>query len=221
MFTLHATDNVKGNYDEDWPSKDGDYKTGKGATVKVTCTLGQEERGDGGGYHLQGYVEFEKKIKATTLKNNFSQRIHWDLRGGTAEDAWHYCHKDMDCKKFEVKANEMRYPETRWFHGKISTVKKGERTDLGAIKEAILSGAKRKEIATEHFGTFAKYHRGIEVAASAMGLSLEEDVPKWVERECHIFYGPTGQGKSIAAEKIIGDESYYVPEQNAQGALSF
>jgi len=73
----------------------------------------------------------------------------------------------------------------------------------------------------EHFETFAKYHKGIEVAASALGFSLDDEVPKWVDRECHIFYGPSGTGKSLAADHKMDGETFYVPEQNAQGALSF
>lgn len=221
VFTYNANDNVEGNYTEAWPKDIEEHKTGKGATVKVTCSLGQEERGDSGNYHLQGYVEFEKKIKLSTLKNNFSSRIHWEIRKGSAEDAWHYCWKDMDCEKYPIKANEMRYPETRWMNGTISKVSKGSRTDLESVKEMVLSGKKRKDIATEHFGTFAKYSRGIEAAATAMGYSLEDELPKWVERECHVFYGPSGTGKSLAADQKMDGKTFYVPEQNAQGQLSF
>lgn len=220
VFTLHATDNIKGNYVEDWPSENTDYKTQMGV-MTVTYTCGQEEMGDEGGYHLQGYVEFKNKVKFNTLKNNFSQRIHWAVRLGTAKQAEHYAQKDMDCKEFPVKGNEQRFPDTRWNKGTMSTVSKGSRTDLESVREMILSGKKRKAVALEHMGTYVKYHRGIEVWANAVGISLDETQKAWVERSCHILYGPSGTGKSLAADRLIGDESVYLPEQNAQRQLSF
>lgn len=222
VATNHAINNVKGNYPE-FPKEAKDYQGHRGA-ITVTYTCGQEEKGDGGGWHEQCYVEFKNKIKLTALKKLFNDRIHWEIRKAkTGEEAAHYALKDMDCLDFPVKEGELRDPDgnSRWRSGTISKVKKGSRTDLEDVKEAILSGQKRKEIATAHFGTYAKYHRGIEAAASAMGVSLEENIPKWVDRECHIFYGPTELGKSLAAERKMDGESFYVPEQNAQGQLSF
>lgn len=221
VFTYNAKNNVQGAY-EDWPDKDGDYKTGKGATVTVTCTLGQEERGETGNFHLQGYVEFKKKIKLTTLKNNFNERIHWEVRKGTAEEAWHYAWKDMDCTKFPLKGpNEMRYPDTRWKHGDITKVSKGSRSDLEAVKNMVLSGKKRKEIAMENAGAYMKYHRGIDAWAQAVEINIDDDVSEFHKRECYIFYGMAGSGKTLSAKRLMYGDSYYTPQKNAQGQYSF
>lgn len=219
--TIHAIENEKGLYSDRWPDKLEEYKTQRG-TLKVTFTAGQEERGGQcGRYHKHVYVEFEKKVKFDTLKNAFDREIHWEARGGTAEEAWHYAQKGMDCKEWPPSPGELRYVESRWTLGKISNTKPGKRTDLDSVREMIASGATRRDIATEQFGTYVRYHRGIEAAAQAMGVRLDQPVLPWIERTNYILYGTTGTGKSLMAEKIMGTDSFYIPEQNAQGALSF
>lgn len=209
--THHATENKQGVYEREYPDDCKGYKTQRGELV-VIYTHGQEEvGGNTAGHHLQFYVEFKKKVKLSTLKNVFSKRIHWEIRKGTSEQADDYCGKD----------------DTRvvggitWQKGERSKVTKGSRTDLDSVREMVLSGSKRKAIAMEHMGTFVRYHRGIDAWANAIGISLDEPQKKWSERTCHIFYGPSGTGKSLAAEQQIGDDTVYFPEQNAQGMLSF
>jgi len=211
--THHATNNEKGNYERAWPDSLETYAShGSRSGCKVTYTAGQEEKGGNcDGYHLQFYVEFEKKTKLTTLKNTFSKRIHWEIRKGSAQQADDYVGKDETHVDGGIE----------WKVGTISKTSPGKRSDLDAIRDDMISGKKRKAIVMENFGTYVRYGRGLENAAIAMGISLDEKQPSWVERKCHIFYGVAGCGKSTAAEKLIGDDSMYQPEQNAQGQLSF
>ena len=108
-----------------------------------------------------------------------------------------------------------------WNKGEGKDVRPGQRTDLEAIVNGIKSGMKRKAIAMEHGAAFIKYHKGIEALANALDLDLDADVPNFVQRECHIFYGDAGTGKSLAAMRIIGDDSYYKPQKNNAGLYSF
>lgn len=209
--THHATANKQGDYQRLYPDECQEYKTQRGSLI-VTYTHGQEECGGNcHGFHLQFYVEFEKKVKLSTLKNVFSKRIHWEVRKGTSEQADDYCGKD-DTRVVDG---------ITWKKGERSKVTKGMRGDLESVKEMALSGKKRKDIAMEHMGTFVKYHRGIDAWANAVGISLDEDVKSWEERTCHVFYGPSGTGKSLAADFEMNGGSVYLPEQNAQGMLSF
>lgn len=53
-----------------------------------------KEVGDEGTPHLQGYVEFNKKVRPLeTIKN---ERIHWEKRKGNSEQAINYCMKDKN-----------------------------------------------------------------------------------------------------------------------------
>jgi len=204
-----------------FPKEAKAYRTGKGASITVSFACGQEERGEGGKYHMQFYVEFEKKVKMTTLKNNFNQRIHWGYRIGTAEQASHYATKGMECEREPLKDGEMRYPETRWWNGELSDTSKGKRTDLDAVKDMVLTGKKRKEIAMEHAGTYMRNYRGIQAWADAVEIDLDDDVDEWQTRECYIWYGMAGAGKTLAAKFAIGDDSYYEPQKSNGGLYSF
>jgi len=219
--TLHPVVNKKSSDYESFPKEAKAYRTGKGASIMVSFTCGQEERGENGGYHMQFYVEFEKKVKLTTLKNNFSQRIHWLYRNGTAEQASHYATKGMECEVKPLKDGEMRYPETRWWEGMLSDNSPGKRNDLDDIKEMILTGKKRKQIAMERAGTYMRNYRGIQAWADAVEIDIDEDVSMFHKRECYIYYGMAGAGKTLAAKHLIGDDSWYSPQKNAAGQYSF
>nr|UZT54559.1 MAG: putative replication-associated protein [scracolig virus 1] len=209
--THHATNNEQGNYEEPYPCECKQYKTQRGA-LTVTYTKGQEEcGGNTAGFHLQFYVEFEKKAKLSTLKNVFSKRIHWEVRKGTSEQAADYCGKE----------DTRVHGGIIWEDGERSKVKKGSRTDLESVREMMLSGKKRKDIAGEHFATFVRYYRGLEAAATALGVKLDDDVDEFHERECYIFYGTAGSGKTLSAKRLMFGDSIYVPQKTAGGIYTF
>lgn len=208
-WTLFKTDE---GYEREYPDKLEEFKTER-ATATVTYSRAQEERcSTSGRFHLQGYVEFEKRIKFTTLKNTFNRRIHWSKRRGTAAQADEYCNKD----------------DTRvagglsWVIGTISHITgPGQRTDLDNVKSMILSGAKRKAIVEEHFGAYVKYHKGLEAAAVALDINIDDEPPMFRDMECHIMFGESGAGKSLACLAKMDGDTYYEPERNAQGLYSF
>lgn len=209
--THHATDNEQGLYEEPYPCECKEYKTQRGS-LRVTYTHGQEEcGGNTAGFHLQFYVEFEKKVKLTTLKNVFSKRIHWEIRKGTSEQADDYCGKD-----------DTRVADgISWKHGTRSAVKQGQRTDLDSVVTALKQGMKRKAIA-ENFGVaYIKFHKGIEAMAQALDISLEEKQPTYIDRTCMIFFGAPGSGKSTAAMRMMDGDTFYQPQKSNGSVLSF
>lgn len=211
-WTHHSSNGTEwpSNYDRDYPDE-LEYK-GRRTNIEVTYTVAQEEQApDTKRYHLQGYVEFKKKIKLETLKKLFNNRIHWEIRKGTANEAANYCKKPESAVQDGLS----------WEKGVITNTSRGKRTDLDNIKDMVLAGKKRKEIATEFFGTYAKYHKGIEAAAMAMDVNIDDDGDDFLERECYIFYGQAGSGKSLACKRLMGLGNWYEPQQNAQGQLSF
>lgn len=54
----------------------------------------QEERGENGTVHFQGYLECATTHNINWLKNNFNPRAHFEVRRGTAQEAIAYCCKE-------------------------------------------------------------------------------------------------------------------------------
>ncbi len=57
-----------------------------------------EEIGESGTPHLQGVVEFKKKVRPNTALGGHS--LHWEKRKGTWDEAVEYCQKDNGDKHF-------------------------------------------------------------------------------------------------------------------------
>lgn len=54
----------------------------------------QEERGEQGTIHWQGFLILKKREKLSWLKNNISERGHFEVARGTNEQAKDYCRKE-------------------------------------------------------------------------------------------------------------------------------
>ena len=54
----------------------------------------QEERGENGTLHWQGFVILKQKHRLSWLKNHFTRRAHWEVARGTNEEARDYCRKE-------------------------------------------------------------------------------------------------------------------------------
>ncbi len=59
----------------------------------VTYLVLQEETGENGTVHLQGYVELADRKRLTWLRRHLSARAHWERRRGTQLQAIAYCQK--------------------------------------------------------------------------------------------------------------------------------
>lgn len=222
MFTHHATDNTKGHYDAKWPNKLQAFKTQR-AVYNITFLVFQEEKGHGdeqeenpelrGKYHIQGYLELDHECTFSSLKAAFNKRIHWEKRFGTAEQAEDYCSKEDTQVVDGLKGK----------FGVRSTVTQGQRTDLKRPLEIIDDDTvldKKAKLADECGPVVVKYHKGLETYAQWKGKKLEVDRGTKA-REVYIIYGDSGCGKSLMAQRLIKDDSYYIPQQNMHGDLSF
>jgi len=217
-FTHIATDNVQGNYELKWPDRLCMFKTER-SKRNITFLVYQEELGKGsedkqdGKYHIQGYLELDQDIEFMSLKRAFSKRIHWEKRFGTAEQAEDYCTKE-ETRVLDGLSGKF---------GERSTVTQGQRNDLkkaeDILKDPKVKNKKRK-LAEECGSTVVKYHKGLETLANWLEIDMVEKRGD-KEREVYIIWGDAGCGKSLYAKRLIGDDSYYQPQQNAAGALSF
>jgi len=130
-----------------------------------------EEIGDNGTPHLQGYVEWKNPKRFTTLKK-MNERIHWENRKGTSDQAAVYCTKGINIYEIGERSNQ------------------GKRTDLDIVAEMIQDKTPMREIAKTQPSTYIKYNRGM----NALKYILEDDrveAPKVYWR-----WGTAGTGKT-------------------------
>lgn len=60
----------------------------------VTYLIVQEERGEEGTLHWQGFLILNKREKMSWLKTNLNPRAHWEVTRGTNQQAADYCRKE-------------------------------------------------------------------------------------------------------------------------------
>lgn len=70
-----------------------------------------KEIGESGTPHLQGYLEAKNAVRLTTLKNQISNRAHFEVARGTRKDNEKYCSKDSD---FILEDNEAKVQEEKF-----------------------------------------------------------------------------------------------------------
>lgn len=139
------------------------------------------ETGESGTEHFQGYIEMIKTVSMVAMKLILGVRVHLEPRRGTAEQARDYCCKD---------------DSEPYVFGTLSV--KGARNDLAAVQEALDGGASMKDVATNHFGAFLRYPRGL-----AQYMSLTRTRKQRVPPRILWLWGPTGSGKSTSARRYL------------------
>lgn len=105
------------------------------------------EVGEQGTPHMQGYLQ--GKQKQFTRLQQVIGKCHMEAARGTDEEAVEYCKKDGDFWESGVRVT-------------LARVKKGQRSDLEAVKAAIASGETYDDICETHFDQSAKYSRFIK-----------------------------------------------------------
>jgi hypothetical protein len=137
-----------------------------------------EESGESGTPHLQGFVQFERKITVAGIKRLFgSTRYHVEVRRGTPEQAAEYCKKENNYFEF----------------GSIRTHGQGHRSDLARIKASLDEGASLADIADAHFDSFIKYNRGLRLY---MDIKIKQ---RHYQTQVIWYWGKTRSGKSRKA----------------------
>ena len=136
--------------------------------------------------HYQCYVDFTNPRVLGGLKK-IDQRIHWEPRRGTWEQAVNYCKKEGD-----------------WVERGTPQVGQGTRTDIISITDRLRDGKSDKEI-LEEFGDKALRMMG---CVSRGRAALCEQLRNW-PMDVRIYCGPPGSGKSRAVWEEFGIENVY------------
>ncbi len=157
----------------------------------VKYCVWQKEKGETTStQHLQGFVVFTKKHTLRSLKK-LNAQVHWEMMKGTVKQNETYCTKED---------TRMEGP---WTLGEMQG--SGRRTDLEEIRLAVKRGDSTAQIADEHFGTWCRNYRAIEVYRNLISTLRSKDTVAWS------FWGDQGTGKTTRAIKTaIMYGSYYV-----------
>lgn len=152
--------------------------------VKCKYICIRYEKGEEGTPHIQGFIQFENKIRLTGLKK-IHKKAHWEFMRGTTDQAINYCKKDGI------------------FEEKGEVTKMGQRNDIIEAKKKVCQGGLRAILHNE-----AEYNLQTIRICEKM-LTYHEEKRNWKPHVTWIW-GKTGSGKSkMAFEKVCqGDDCY-------------
>lgn len=147
-----------------------------------------DETGDEGTPHLQGYVEFPKKITLTGCKRVMGDRAHLETRQGTQSQAIAYCQKDGKWVQFGER------------------IAQGAREDLKRVCDRLASGTRLRTIALEDPSLYCRYRNGLRDLAhfAAPKPIREPPIVVWIG-------GPPGTGKSKWAWSLNPESTWTYP----------
>lgn len=147
-----------------------------------------------GNTHFQGYTEFVKGVRISTIQRKFPG-IHVEKRQGTADEARDYCIKQ-----------DTRLPGCEPSECGTFTPGRGPgyRTDLNDAAERISKGESLKAVAIDDPVLFVKYHRGL----TALQTILRPHKRTW-KPSVIILWGPPGTGKTRSVYDTHGFEDVY------------
>lgn len=148
----------------------------------------QLEKGENGTEHWQGYLELNKSLPFSTVKNFFKPMIpHIEKRMGTATQARNYAMKEE---------SRVKGP---WEVGTFSpsTQGQGRRNDIHDLMESLKEGKDNEDLLNEHPVAYIRYYKAVQ------HVRTMKIPPKIRDLEVILHFGPPGVGKTF---DIINDE---------------
>lgn len=147
-----------------------------GATYHVF----QQEEGEEGTPHFQGYLEFPVPKRITGLVS-LARGPHYESRRGTQQEAIAYC-----------KKQDMTYRQGPWEHGTPFVSQQGKRKDVDEAARLVKEGGIDHLVATDP-GAYITFHAGADKLAMRL-LSVHPN--RTAQREVILHFGPSGTGKT-------------------------
>jgi len=119
----------------------------------------QEELSASGTPHLQGYVQFPKRVTLAYVRLlDGLAGAHWEAAGGTPAENEHYCTKPVPgCTCHDCVTN-IRLGGPYHF-GQISRDGQGTRSDLRALQAALDANEPIRDLYHSHFATMARVEK--------------------------------------------------------------
>jgi len=150
----------------------------------VRYAIYQEEQGENGTRHFQGYVELKRPYSMRMVKERLHlDRAHLEQRRGTREQARDYARKE-DTRV----AGPFEFGE--WVRNG-----QGNRSDLDNVRRSIAEGASDLDLADNHFAEWVKYRNSFKEYRR-----LKHGQRDW-PMEVEFLFGPPGTGKSLTARQ--------------------
>ncbi len=162
---------------------------------KMHYLVYQEEVGESGTHHFQGYCEFKTRTVLATVKALLGgDSVHVEPRRGTQAQAIAYCKKD-DTRVAHEDPHE---------HGTPKVQPQGKRNDLVAFKNDVMAGKRKRDLVDDHLTVLAKYPKLYDTLNSKRP-EREETV------EVTLLIGPTGLGKTrYVYDRYRDNEEFYI-----------
>jgi hypothetical protein len=187
-FTLNNPDDT--DYPDQWPLNN------------IKLLIYQEEIGEEGTLHLQGYVEVIQPARMAALKK-INPKCHWEKRMGSRLQAIMYCVKqESRLNGPHIYTNNGWLPSSSecelWVKNleEQTTLKQSSKSStnyrLSTIRERLSEGCSTsiEEIADNEFDLWVRYYRAFEK------YLCMKTPPRNHSVDVHVLQGPTGTGKS-------------------------
>lgn len=151
----------------------------------------QFERGETGTLHIQGYIEFKKKVCFSTITRKLLIGAHIENRRGSQQQAIDYCKKPESRVKgpFEFGTKSQQ----------------GNRTDVHEFVDAVRAGGSDEYMITNYTLTWMKYQK----AAGRIRQACFKPKTR-LELEVVLLFGDPGTGKTREVYAASND-LYVVP----------
>ncbi len=148
----------------------------------------QEEIGESGTHHFQGYCEFTEQLVLSAAKAILGgAQTHIERRRGSQEQAIAYCKKD-DTRLAGAQPQEFGTPRSQ-----------GKRMDLEAFKDEVMGNRKRKrDLLDDHFGIMARYPKFYDTLTMMNRPERSENLV------VTLLFGQTGLGKTRSVMEEFG-----------------
>lgn len=156
----------------------------------VEYMIFQEERGENGTLHWQGFLILKERHEMSWLKRNINPRAHWEVARGTNEQARDYCRKD-DTYTGGLRHEYGKMPE-RAPAPKASERLAAAAEELDIVKEGYKRPADIPSYTLMQCGFLPAYK---ELTADILG-------PYRPNIEIITLIGPPGTGKSFAIQQF-------------------
>lgn len=161
----------------------------------------QEEIGDAGTLHLQGYCELREQERLNAVKALLGgdQNVHIERRRGSAQQAINYAKKDETRVGGPYEYGEPANP--------------GKRTDLKKFKDAVMAGKRKRELVDDHYSVLARHPKFYDT------LNMLNRPKRQEPLEVHLLYGETGTGKTKSVMDAHEDDDDFYPAPLNNGTM--